>query len=241
MKSKLLLSVVGLTAMLGMNSVQAAPVIFFGEDLNAGAVAGPNSIAARTSFLGSLTGVGNQDFESFAGGTGTPINVSFPGSVGAISAGLTATSGVQVVNAPSVGRFATSGSNYLEVSSGAAFTLTFGTAIGAFGFYGTDIGDFVPTNMVMTLTDINNVSTQQIVGHTLGAANNNSLFWGFTDTTNSYTSITFSNPGGGDVFGFDDMVIGDQQQIVAIAEPGALAILGLGLIGLAYARRRRTA
>lgn len=244
MTIKSILSAIGVTALIGgigVGSAQAAPVIFFGEDLNAGAAAGVNSVAARTNFLASLTGVGSQDFESFAGGTGTPINVSFPGSVGAISAALTATSGVQVVNAPSVGRFATSGTNYLEVSSGAAFTLTFGTAIGAFGFYGTDIGDFVPTNMVMTLTDINNVSTQQIVGHTLGAANNNSLFWGFTDTTNSYTSITFSNPGGGDVFGFDDFVIGDRQQIVAVPEPGVLAVFGLGLLGLGIARRKRRA
>lgn len=245
MKSKLLLSIVGLTAMFGVNSVQAAPVIFFGEDLNTGpfvSTMGPNAIAARTSFLGTLTGVGNENFESFSNGTGTPLNVSFPGSVGSLTAAMTSTGGVSIDASPNAGRFASSGTNYLEVSSGANFTLTFGTAIGAFGFFGTDIGDFVPSNMIITLTDINSVVTQQIVGHTVNsAANNNTLFWGFTDTSNSYTSISFSNPGGGDTFGFDDMVIGDQQQIVAVAEPGALAILGLGLIGLAYARRKRTA
>lgn len=237
-----ILSAIGMTALIGIGGAQAAPVIFFGEDLAVGSTVGPNSNAARVSFLGSLTGVGNQDFESFASGTGTPINVSFPGSVGSISAALTSTGGVSVDSAPNAGRFATSGTNYLEVASGSAFTLTFGTAISAFGFFGTDIGDFVPSNMVMTLTDINSVSTQQIVGHSIGSGgNNNSLFWGFTDTTNSYTSITFSNPGGGDIFGFDDFVIGDQQQIVAMTEPGMIAVFGLGLLGLGIARRKRRA
>lgn len=239
---KSIISAIGVTALIGVGSVQAAPVIFFGEDLSVGASVGPNSVAARNNFLSSLTGVGSENFESFAGGTGTPISVSFPGSVGSISANLTSTGGVSVDNAPNAGRFATSGSNYLEVSSGSAFTLTFGTAIGAFGFYGTDIGDFVPSNMVITLTDINSVTTQQIVGHSIGSGgNNNSLFWGFTDTTNTYTSITFSNPGGGDIFGFDDFVIGDQQQIVAVAEPGMIAVFGLGLLGLGIARRKRRA
>ena len=239
---KSIISAIGVTALIGVGSVQAAPVIFFGEDLNVGSTVGANSVAARNSFLGSLTGVGSEDFESFTGGTGTPISVSFPGSVGSISANLTSTGGVTVQNFSNAGRFATSGSNYLAVSSGAAFTLTFGTAIGAFGFYGTDIGDFVPSNMVITLTDINNVTTQQIVGHTVNSgADNNSLFWGFTDTTNSYTSITFSNPGGGDTFGFDDFVIGDQQQIVAVPEPGMIAVFGLGLLGLGLARRKRRA
>lgn len=239
---KSIFSAIGVTALIGIGSAQAAPVIFFGEDLNVGSTVGPNSTAARASFLSSLTGVGNENFESIASGTGTPISVSFPGSVGSISANLTSTGGVSVVNGPNAGRFATSGTNYLSVSSGAAFTLTFGTAIGAFGFYGTDIGDFVPSNMVMTLTDSNNVTTQQIVGHSIGSGgNNNSLFWGFTDTGNSYTSITFSNPGGGDIFGFDDFVIGDQQQIVVMPEPGMIAVFGLGLVGLGLARRRRRA
>ena len=81
--------------------------------------------------------------------------------------------------------------------------LTFSSAIAAFGFYGTDFGDF---DQQVTLT-LENGDTQVIpVDSTQGsAAAGNVLFWGMIDPTNSYTSITFSTTGGNDVFGFDDM------------------------------------
>jgi hypothetical protein len=240
MKSLKSLSVIAIAALMSTGTVSAAPVIYFGEDLNAGTTVGPNATAARNAFLGSLSGVGTEDFESFASGTSAPLNLSFPGSIGSIGATLTSTGGVETRTGTNAGRFATSGNSYLRVPSGDNFTITFDTAVSAFGFLGTDIGDFVPSNMVLTLTDSSNVSTQQIVNHTIGNADNNVLFWGFTDLGNTYTSISFSNPGGGDIFGFDDMTIGDQEQIVAVSEPGMLAVFGLALLAFGMVRRRRT-
>ena len=94
--------VVGLVVLalaVGGGTVRAAPLTFFGQDLNlAGAIddspprltSFPNSQAAQTAFLDLLTVVSVADFESFTGGspppdapgfTGDepPLNVVFPG------------------------------------------------------------------------------------------------------------------------------------------------------------------
>ena len=65
------------------------------------------------------------------------------------------------------------------------------------------------------------------------------LFWGFIDTTTAYTKIAFGNTNAGtDFFGFDDMTIGDRQQI-RVPEPASLALVGLSLLALTATRRRR--
>jgi hypothetical protein len=76
--------------------------------------------------------------------------------------------------------------------------------------------------------------------------NNNVMFWGFFDTANTYTQITLRNTSNGDRFGFDDMVIGDQQQVTPGATPlpaafplFATGIGGLGLLG--WRRKKRAA
>jgi len=243
-KFKILLSAAGLALMAISGNLQAAPIVYFGEDLNAGTSVGPNATAARNSFLGAVPGAGTEDFESFGAGTSPPLALSFPGS---ITANLTGTGGVVIADNTYNGRFATSGTKWLSVSSNNNFTITFSSAVSAFGFLGTDIGDYVNGNLTLSLTDSSNVVTQQIVNHTTGStADNNVLFWGFTDAGNSYKSISFSNPGGGDVFGFDDLTVGNllqtpQQPTAPVAEPGTLALFGLGLAGLGFARRRKAA
>lgn len=63
-------------------------------------------------------------------------------------------------------------------------------------------------------------------------------FFGFTlDPGETLTSFTFSRPSGGDGFGMDDVLLAKQS----IPEPGTLALFGLGLAGLAFARRRKVA
>jgi hypothetical protein len=237
---------------LAVPTASAAPTVFFGEDLNPGGTvpAGGNAQTARNSFLSSLVGVGNENFESFANLTsigGAGINISFPGSSGAINANLS--SGADplgggicdqtvggTVNGIGCGfqRFATSPNNYLQNASN--MVLTFSSAIAAFGFYGTDFGDF---DQQVTLTLENGDTQELVVDSTQGpTAGGNVLFWGMIDPTNSYTSITFSTTGGTDVFGFDDMVIGDQQQ-VRLPEPGALSLLSLALFAFGFLRFKR--
>lgn len=232
-------------ALLLMSSPASAVLnIYFGEDLNPGYTvpAGGNAISARNNFLSGLTGVGTETFESFLVGTNAPLNLNFPGSTGAITATIQGTGVVENdaggagSGGNAFGRFNTTsgGSNYWEATQ--SFSIDFSAPIAAFGFYATDIGDF---NGQVTLTATNGAVTNLVINNTIGAPNGALLFYGFIDTGVSYDSVAFGNTAAGtDFFGFDDMVIGDLEQ-VAIPEPGTLSLLGLGLLGMGWKLRRR--
>ncbi len=233
----LLAAAVGLTAIGWAASAAATPTTFFGEDQNANGafVPGGNSQTARNQFLSHLTGVGNEDFESFASGAAPPLNLTFPGSTGSIAATITGDGGILTNSTGCCGRFATSGQAYYEVSG--RFVLDFSKPIAAFGFYATDVGDF---NGQLTLTLSDGTTVNLTVPNTTNGNNGSLLFWGFIDPTESYTKVTFGNTAPGvDYFGFDDMVIGDQQQVHMVPEPAELLLFGAGLALLALQLRRR--
>ena len=245
--TKLAKIVLGSALLVGTTSAHAIFTEYFGEDLNPGFTvpAGGNAATARAGFLGNLSGgVGVEDFESFGLGTTAPLSINFPGSSGAITATIAgngcveASAGGGCTGANSVGRFNTSAGGDQWWESTDQFSISFSSGISAFGFYATDIGDF---NGQVTLTAANGTVTNITLSNTVGAPNGALLFYGFTDTSNSYTSITFGNTAAGtDFFGFDDMVIGDLAQIIA-SEPGILGLLGIGLLGAGFASRRRKA
>jgi len=236
---------IGIACLLATSvSSNAALVTFFGEDPSTSGVFGPNSQAARDDFLSNLSGVGNESFESFSTGASSPLNLVFPGSAGNLTASL---SGNVTIAGSGPGRFPTSGSNFLEASTG-SFTIDFGSPVSTFGFNGIDIGDFV--NAQMTLNLVGGTTQELTVPHSLNIGNNDqaTLFFGFIDDTATYSSISFNNVGGGDLFAFDDMVIGDVNQIVveptavpelsATSAPLAIALMSC-LLGLGVERRRR--
>lgn len=227
--------------------VQAVPIIYFAEDAStAQSVVGTASEAERNNFLSTLTGVGNENFESFAVGSINP-SLTFPGSSGAITANLTGDSCIDNTasggcGGSNPGRWATSGDQFWETTSGGVFQIDFTSAISAFGFYATDIGDF-DNQLIITLEDTSGVTTEFTVDHStdIGNYDNSLLFWGFQDLGNDYTSLSFSNTGlGGDVFAFDDMVIGDKEQIIVaeVPEPGIIMLFSIGLVGMGFIRRR---
>lgn len=228
---------VGLTASMG--SAQASPVTFFGEDGNpTGSVpiAHPNSDAAQTNFFSNLIGIGTDGFDTVANGT-TTVPVTFGN-------GITATlTGGTIQQGSSAGRFAISSPNYYNTFS-SSFGISFSAPVAAFGFYGTDIGDF-GGQLTVTLTDTSNVTTTLTVPNLIGSGgaqpeNGSVLYFGFYDTSNTYTSITFgNNSGGSDGFGFDDFSVGSQNQVQPAPEPGTLALIASGLVGMAAFRLRR--
>lgn len=218
-------------------SSQAAPIIFFGENQTDAFNIGIDPAAAQSSFLSGLTGVGTEDFEGFAVNTGSPLDIMFAGSVGNITATMTGSG--SVIESGGAGRFNTSagGSKWWEISG--LFSINFDTAISAFGFYGTDIGDF-DGQITVELIDINNVVTNLVINNSINGINGANLFWGFIDVNNAYTSISFGNTAAGtDFFGFDDFIIGDREQVTIpqVPEPGMLALFGLAVGGLLCRRK----
>src|SRR5437763_317555 len=153
---------------LKVNAGSAAIVTFFGEDLNRTGdpnIATPaNSSAASGRFLANLEGVGTERFEEFPTGTFVPLNVNFPGLTSAVLSGT----GTVVSGNDGGGRFPISGTQYLLTDAGAGFNLRFNSPVSAFGFYGTDIGDF-GGQIALTLTDVNGQVSTLTVPNTIGA------------------------------------------------------------------------
>lgn len=218
----------------------AAPTIFFAENQAAAGTVAGTPVTERQRFLDALTNVSSEGFETFANGDTAPLNLTFTGSSSSLSATLSGDG--RIYDTPGAGRYNTTplGTNLWEVQG--AFSIDFAsTPISAFGFYGTDIGDF-DGQVTIQLTDTADNVTNLTVNNTVNGADGSLLFWGFIDPNASYKSISFGNTAADtDVFGFDDMVIGDLQQIKppGVPEPGTLALVGLSLIALSTLRRRR--
>jgi hypothetical protein len=241
MKMSPIAAAVAVASSMACGAALAAPTTFFGQDLTATntEIAHPNSDAAQTAFLATLVGVGTENFDTLAFPDPAPIALTFPGAGTATLSG----SGALAQGADGAGRYAISGNQYYNASSG-NFSIAFSDPIAAFGFYGVDIGDYGAT-LTLQLTDTNAVVTNLVVPLTPGAGgstNGNVLYFGFYDLTTQYTNIAFINSsGGGDVFGFDDMTVGSIEQVRPTPEPGALALVGIALAGLAWQRRAKKA
>lgn len=235
---KKILLLVAALIFLSATSAWAIPTTYFGENLSPGGVVSGDPVTARNAFLANLVGVGTEDFESYADGTKLPLAIAFPGSSGDVTATLTGGGGslTEIRTSPGLGRFATSGSNYLNVALGDGYAISFSEPISAFGFYGTDIGDFAGQ---LLLEMANGDTVNLTVPNTINAPDGALLFWGFIDTETAYTDITFTNTSGSDSFGYDDMTIGVREQISIVPEPTTMLLLGVGMIGLAGLGRRR--
>ena len=198
---------------------------FFGENLTPVAAVTGAPVTARAAFLAALSGtVANYGFEDRINGDVGPFNFTFANSSGTITTTITAPSTGVATNSATGGRFNTTsgGTVYWRANetsaAGAILTLTFSPPISAFGFYGTDIGDFGGS---LTLTVRNSstlVSTPLSVGNTIGSGGSTSgclLFFGFKDKTATYDRLTFTSNGStADFFGFDDIVAAVAAQVI---------------------------
>lgn len=241
---------------------QAAPATFFGEDLNDSGSrplkSTPNADSAKAEFLSYLKGTSTEDFEAFKTGTKAPLELSFTGSAGKLTATLFGGGGlvstVTPGNANGVGRYATSGSNILEVDAGSknTFVTKFGTPIAAFGFHGIDVGDFGGTVELDVSFANDTVQTVRVptTEGSRGSTDGSVFYFGYiVDQASALiSSVAFkTSTGEGDVFAFDDFTIGDRAQVSEmpmpseVPIPGALPLLASGIGAVAMLRRRRAA
>jgi len=227
------------------SAASAQPLTFFGEDLGLGEMTRltvhPNADAARNAFLANLlTGVGTENFEGFADGATTPLALNFPGDGTATLLG-----GQSIVSLSSgtdgLGRFPISGTNYFFPGL-QAFAIAFSpTPVAAFGFYGTDIGDF-GGQITLTLFRDGIVTRTLTIPSTINAEGGGVVYFGVIDIEQPFNRVEFGNTAQGvDVFGFDDMTVASINQVSPnlIPAPPSLVLGTIGFTGLAWYRLRR--
>ena len=244
MKLKPLVSI-AMTAMvaLAVNNANAYAV-FTGADGNSNPnlplTTTPLSTAAETAFKSHLVGVGTETFETRSGSGPLALNFGAAGT-----ATLTGNGSVASITAGSsnAGRYSVpGGTRYWETNAGGGnFQINFSQDIAAFGFYGIDIGDFGGTLALQFLDDANNVISSLNIPSAASGADGSVLYFGAIAANDNelFKSIRFiSTQGNGDVFAFDSFTIGAKEQVTAVPEPTSIALLGLGLMGCALARRK---
>ncbi|WP_338845735.1 PEP-CTERM sorting domain-containing protein [Massilia sp. W12] len=238
---------------LACASAHAAPITFFGEDINRTAsgpgmedarrIFHPLADAARNGFMQKLHNVKTENFESFA--SNTMINTL---QFGDTSATLSKPLQVKnVVNGTFNGTYPISGNQFLLQAVGASeqFRINFSAPQVAFGFYMTDIE--VPGNFSLRFhgVDGRNVDYAVPTRANAGGANNTGsvAYFGMIDKDAPFSGVTFvRNQNRNDGFGFDDMTIGNLSQVSNVPEAESWAMMGLGLLALgAFARKRKQA
>ncbi len=253
MKRTIAITTLSLAALLGVSNANAY-LIFFGEDLNNSRTVPlattPNASGAESSFLSHLTGVGTEDFESQAVGSRQPLTLNFPGyGGGSLTATLNGSSGMVYGVTPGTtngfGRYSVdsaTSSNYWEVIAGQSgnFTIDFGQDIAAFGFYGIDIGD-IGGQVQIALSNGDVLPINHTVGSNL-STDGSVMYFGLIAENDSelFDSVDFlTDIGQGDIFAFDRFTVGEQAQVDPVPEPATLALMGLGLAGIGFARKKK--
>ncbi len=213
---------VGVLLLWGLAVPSSAQMTFMGEDLHNSSStripATPNADSAQADWQSNIEGNSVEGFEGLQPGSGNGLNLTFSGSAGSIGATLWSGGSLSIVNRPTgavAGRYPTEGDQFLQADA-ADFRIDFDRPISAFSFKGVDIGDFSGA-LSLELTLDKGGTVVLPVGNTIGTSGNTDgsvLFFGFYETENAYTSISFLNTDDSDIFAFDEMTIADIRQVV---------------------------
>jgi len=234
-------------------AASAAPITFFGEDVNTTQpnfpgddpivipLAGSNSLAARNLFAAQVPTIDVETFESFNLGS-SPSLLHFAGDQAVLTGTPRTIYNVTSPHGTMNGTYPTSGAKFLiSAANSGGLTLTFDTAQAAFGFYATDIGDG-GGRLRLEFIGANGVSHQEVPSMA-GVLNSGSrFFFGYIDTAATFTQVRFLySSSSGDGFGLDDLMVGRAAVVIdpSVPEPASVAIAALGGAA-ALVRRRRS-
>ena len=217
-----------------------AACVAFAAQPAMGAIIGYSDRASWLTAIGSVSG--GEDFQSFvadASFDNTTIALADGMSIG--TSGLIGQSGTNLIDVPpsnsGFGDLSIDGSSYAQLGSFAAdknIFIAFAAPVSAFA------ADFVGLNDNSVRTRIELFSGDTLLDTLLPEGLpccTTPRFIGFAgDAGETITEMRFVFNGVVDAFGVDNIEIAE-----AIGEPGVLALFALGLVGLAFARRRRVA
>ena len=226
-------------AVLAHGTAHAGTLTFSGQDDGA-STSGPfpNSATAQTNFESAAAGFGATTTQTYESATlGAFSNIVLPG----VTITLSGTnygpgySGISNYTFGNLYGFNTtpSGSQYLG-ASGDTVTFTFANPTHSFGTYLTGLQTYFTSGLQLTFND----GTSQTLNAPVNV-NGGSQYFGFTDTS-AFTSLTITNiaNNGADAWGIDDTTF-NVASTPSVPEPGTLALLAAGILGLGLATRRR--
>lgn len=251
---KTLVRTLAFVAFLTTVVVQAAPDIYFGEDLSPYPYPAPNDVPrpasipntqrAASAFASRLPGILSETFEGLTTGS-KPAAVVFGTNAATLAGNYEIFTVLDPTNTFG-GLFPISGTNVLVLKAEQAgfFSLDFSSPQGAFGFYGTDFGE--PTGMWLRVIGASGTTNTVSVPITRPQGSGGSFFFGIIERTNPFVRIEFHPTGTEfDWFGFDNMTIGTPEQIhpepatldIAL-HPGVGTTADIGVSGTAGATYR---
>jgi hypothetical protein len=220
-----------LIALLAIASSARAEIeIYFGEDVspfwpnNINAVPRiypAKSLAVCNQFRARLVDAITESFETYTRYS-TPTNITFGTTIATLSGNRQVDRVSNVIDTLN-GVFPITGTNFLilPVDQVGFFAVGFSEPQAAFGFFGTDFGEFA--QMQLSFIGTNGMKTDMNVPVVQPQESGGCFFLGVISRDAPFVRVEFTRIGSPDGFGLDDMIIATAAQVLP-AQPATLQV-----------------